>query len=87
MNEKKIFIENENGESVEFEIVLTFEDPKTKYKYVVYKDPKADVEEVYAAKYEEIDDKKGNLTQIESDKERDMIKEVLESFYEKTDDE
>lgn len=83
MDEKQIIITDEAGNEIEFEIILTFQDPKTKKNYVVYKDPNA-TEEVMAAEYVEDAEGTGTLHDIETDEEFDMIQEVLNTF---TDDE
>ncbi len=81
MEEKTIVITDENGNAVEFEIILTFQDPKSKKNYVVYKDPES-VEEVMAAEYVEEEDGQGTLLDIETDEEFEMIQEVLNTFTE-----
>jgi uncharacterized protein YrzB (UPF0473 family) len=80
MQDKSLFIKNENGEEEEFEIILTFQDPQTKINYVVYKELFVD-EEVYAARYEENSDISGSLIPIDSEEEFEMIQEVLDSFF------
>lgn len=81
MEEKTIVITDEQGNDVEFEIIMTFQDPESKKNYVVYKDPDS-VDEVMAAEYVEEDDGKGTLLDIETDEEFDMIQEVLNTFTE-----
>ena len=81
MEEKTIVVTDENGNSVEYEIVLTFESPVTGKKYVVYKLPEED-EEVMAAIYEEENDGEGSLIEIETEEEFQMIQDVLDSFME-----
>jgi uncharacterized protein YrzB (UPF0473 family) len=79
MDEKQFIIVDEDGQEVEFEIILTFQDPKTSKNYVVYKEM-ADTDEVMAAEYVEKENGTGTLLEIESDEEFDMIQEVLDTF-------
>lgn len=85
MDEKQIIITDEAGNEIEFEIILTFQDPKTSKNYVVYKDPN-EAEEVMAAEYVEDDEGTGTLHDIETDEEFDMIQEVLNTFTEDDED-
>jgi uncharacterized protein YrzB (UPF0473 family) len=75
-----LFIQDEDGNEQEFEIILTFTHPDTSVHYVVYKEL-ADTDEVYAARYEESSDIAGTLQEIDTDEEFDMIQEVLDAFF------
>ena len=79
MDEKQFIILDEEGNEVEFEIILTFQDPKTSKNYVVYKEM-TDTDEVMAAEYVEKENGTGTLLEIETDEEFDMIQEVLDTF-------
>ncbi|MCD6482322.1 MAG: DUF1292 domain-containing protein [Candidatus Izimaplasma sp.] len=80
MEEKEFTVIDEEGNEIEFEVVLTFKNPDTNKSYVVYKLPDEDNEEVFAAIYDEKSKLGGNLTPIETDAEWDTLEEVLNSF-------
>jgi len=77
MKENAIYIQDENGKEVEMNILLTF-DANEKNYVVVY--PNDNEEELYAFTY----DQEGNLYEVESQEELDMVNEVVEA-YEKED--
>lgn len=79
-----LFVKDEDGNEKEMEILFTFEDEERKKNYVVFCDPNAEDDEVFASVY----DAEGNLLPVESDAEWTMIEEVLGAFQEEeTDDE
>ena len=78
MESKSLFVQDENGNEVEMEILFTFEDEAKGKKYVVFVDPNADNDEVFASAY----DDEGNLLPVETDEEWNMIEEVLGAFSE-----
>lgn len=80
MEDKRLFIQNEEGKEVEYEIILTFTNPDTDIKYVVYKEL-GDTDDVFAARYQESTEHDGTLIEIETDEEFEMIQEILDSFY------
>ncbi len=80
MDEKRLYIQDEDGNEVEYEIILTFTNPETGINYVVYQEP-GETDDVLAARYEETTDKAGTLTELESDEEYDMIQEVIDAFF------
>ena len=80
MDTETITIIDEDGTEVLYEIVLTFKSDETNKSYVVYKLPGEDNDEVFASVYEEGNSDGGNLFPIESDKEWDIIEEVLNTF-------
>ena len=82
MEEKKFTVIDEEGKELEYEVVLTFKNPDNEKSYVIYKLPGDENEEVFAAQYDESQKEGGNLKEIETDKEWDMIDEVLNSFLE-----
>lgn len=73
---KVMYVEDENGNEKEMEILFTF-DNKEK-KYVLFKDAKNDTDEIFASCY----DDEGTLTPIETQAEWDMVEEVLGAFIE-----
>jgi uncharacterized protein YrzB (UPF0473 family) len=79
MEDKTLRVIDEQGNEVDYEIVLTFKSDQTKKSYVVYKEP-GDSDEVYAASYDETETDGGNLNPIETDEEWDIIEEVLDTF-------
>lgn len=80
MEDKRLFIQDEQGNEIEYEIVLTFTHPDTNISYVVYKEPEND-EDVFVARYSETSPQEGTLLELESDEEYDMIQEVLDAFF------
>jgi uncharacterized protein YrzB (UPF0473 family) len=86
MEEKNFFVKDDQGNEKEFEIILTFESPETKEKYVIYKEL-GDTDDVMAAIYTETGDGTGNLEDIESEEEFQMVQDVLDAFYDEEDQE
>ena len=84
MEDKTLRVIDEQGNEMDYEIVLTFKSDQTGKSYVVYKEP-GDSDEVYAASYDETETDGGNLNPIETDEEWDIIEEVLETFQEEDD--
>lgn len=80
MDDKTFVVIDEEGNEILYEVVLTFANEEFGKSYVVYKLPGDEHEEVFAAVYDESSETGGNLTQIESDDEWDMVDEVLNSF-------
>ena len=75
MSENSIFITDENGKEVEMKIYLTFDANDKKY-VVVYSEDNED--ELYSFIY----DDNGNLYQVETDEELQMINEVIGAYEE-----
>ena len=75
MKEDSIFITDENGKEVEMKILLTFEANEKKY-VVVYSQDSED--ELYSFIYDE----QGNLYQIETEEELQMVNEVVGAYEE-----
>ena len=75
MKEDSIFITDDNGKEVEMKILLTFEANEKKY-VVVYEENNED--ELYSFVY----DDDGNLYQIETDEELQMVNEVVGAYEE-----
>lgn len=82
MEEKTFTVIDEEGNEVLYEVVLTFKSDETSKSYVIYKLPGEEEEEVFAAIYDEDAKDGGNLIQIESEEEWDMVEEVLNTFLE-----
>jgi uncharacterized protein YrzB (UPF0473 family) len=80
MDEKTFTVIDENGKEIEYEVVLTFKNDEFNKSYVIYKLPGDENEEVFAAIYDESDSSGGDLIQIETEEEWDMVDEVLNSF-------
>lgn len=78
-----LFVKDENGAEKEMEILFTFEDEERKKNYVIFCDPNANDDEVFASVY----DNEGNLLPVETDAEWTMIEEVLGAFQEDGSDE
>lgn len=79
MDDKRFYVQDGDGNEVEYEIVLTFTDPNTNINYVVYKEP-GNSEDVLAARYDETTKEEGTLVPLETDEEYEMIQEVLDAF-------
>ena len=75
MKEDAIYITDENGKEVEMRIFLTFDINDKKY-VLVYNDD--NVDDLYPFIYDE----EGNLYQVESDEELQLIEEVLSAYEE-----
>lgn len=82
MDNETMVVVDEAGEETLFEIVLTFENQEFVKHYVIYKLPGDDNEEVFASSYNPESKDGGELKPIESEKEWDMIEEVLSTFTE-----
>lgn len=80
MEEKTFTVIDENGKEIKYEVVLTFKSEDFDQSYVIYKIPGDESEEVFAAIFDEDKKDGGNLVQIESEEEWNMLEEVLESF-------
>ena len=75
MREDAIYITDENGKEVEMRIFLTFDINDKKY-VLVYNDDNLD--DLYPFIYDE----EGNLYQVESEEELQLIEEVLSAYEE-----
>ena len=73
MSENSIFIIDETGKEVEMKFYLTFDANDKKY-VVVYSEDNLD--ELYSFVYDE----EGNLFQIDSEDELNMVNEVIEAY-------
>ncbi|MBE6153956.1 MAG: DUF1292 domain-containing protein [Firmicutes bacterium] len=87
-NEKERYftVTDNKGVSVEYEILFTFDSDETKKSYIVFTDNNEDEDGsviTYAATYEK-DGEKLNLSDIETEKEWDLIETLLAQIEEKS---
>lgn len=78
LESNSLFVKDEDGTEKEMEILFTFEDEEHHKNYVIFCDPQANDEEVFASAY----DDEGNLLPVETEAEWNMIEEVLGAFQE-----
>ncbi|MGN1345085.1 MAG: DUF1292 domain-containing protein [Traorella sp.] len=78
LDSNTLYIKDENGKEIAYDILFTFENEQTKKQYVVFVDPNDEDGEVFASCYDE----EGNLLPIETDEEWEMVEEVLGAFDE-----
>lgn len=74
MEANKIVVIDDTGKEIEFEVLFTFENDDK--KYVLYFDPNEDEPNLFASVY----DDEGELFEIESPEEWDLVEEVFQSF-------
>ena len=77
MLDDKILVTREDGSEVELTILLTYENEKLGYSYVLYYDENDDSGEVMPFRY---DEKTHELSELETEEEWELANEVLESF-------
>lgn len=77
MLDDKILVTREDGSEVELTILLTYENEKLGYSYVLYYDEKDENGEVLPFRYNE---KTHELSELESEEEWELANEVLEAF-------
>lgn len=88
IKEDTIILTDELGNELTARIILSFESDEFNKSYVVYQMIDGDDDEEYhAASFNPDDGEEGELGQIETDEEWDLIEEVLESFLEDEEDE
>ncbi len=75
-----IYITNSEGEEIEFRILFTFKSDAFHKEYVVYFEE--DNEEIFVSSYIQNEDGGGELNDIETDEEWDMVEEVVNAFLE-----
>lgn len=80
MDAETMVVVDEQGNEQVYEIVLTFKNDEFKKSYVIYKLPGDENDEVFASSFDDQATDGGDLLPIETDKEWDMIEEVLNSF-------
>ena len=77
IDEKKIVIEDGEGNEYEMEILFTYHNDERNKDYVFFYDPK-DPDNVIPMIYDE----DGNLSEIEDDEEYDEVEEVFNAYQE-----
>ncbi len=83
--EKFFTVTDEKGKSTEYEILFTFDSDETKKSYIVFTDNTEDDAgslNTYAATYNK-DGNKLELKDIKTDKEWDLIENLLSQFEDK----
>jgi len=88
VNEKERYftVTDNKGVTMEYEILFTFDSEETKKSYIVFTDNNKDEDGsviTYAATYEKDGDKL-NLSDIETEKEWDLIETLLAQIEEKS---
>lgn len=81
MEANKIVVIDDTGKEIEFEVLFTFENDDK--KYVLYFNPEEDEPNLFASVY----DDEGELFEIESPEEWDLVEEVFQSFVAQQEDE
>ena len=76
MDTDTLFVTTDDGQEVEMKIRFTFDSEEYGKSYVLFYDPQDEEGTVYAMSYDE----EGNLFQVESEQEWEMIQEVFEGF-------
>lgn len=82
LREDTLLLVDELGNELVARIILTFESEEFKKSYVVYQFEDDEDGEYHAASFDPEDGDEGQLGQIETDEEWDLVEEVLESFLE-----
>ncbi|MBQ3021090.1 MAG: DUF1292 domain-containing protein [Bacilli bacterium] len=80
--DNKILIKNQNGESIECDVLFTFDSTETNKSYIVYTDNTKDElgnTKVYANTYDAYSES-GSLGQIETDEEWATIESIFASI-------
>lgn len=78
----KIIVKSSNGESIEYDVLFTFDSDSTDKCYIVYTDNSTDELgniKVYANTFEK-DKEIGNLGEIETDEEWNLIEQIFSSI-------
>lgn len=78
LDSNSLYVTDENGNEKRMEILFTFDNEQNAKHYVVFTDPDAQDDEVFASAYDE----EGSLLPVESDEEWQMIEEVIGAFQE-----
>ncbi|XFA99538.1 DUF1292 domain-containing protein [Candidatus Izemoplasma sp. B36] len=82
MNDDILVVTDELGEELECIIIMTFESEEFDKSYLVYQIKGDETGEFFAASFNPEDGDEGQLYQIETDEEWDLVEEVLENFLE-----
>lgn len=72
----RMTIINDEGQEIEVEIILTFDNDKNGKSYVLFTDPEDPEGNVYAYSYTE----DGEMQEVETEEEWNMCEEVLGAF-------
>jgi uncharacterized protein YrzB (UPF0473 family) len=75
-DQNSLFITDEEGNEIQMEIVLTFENPDTNKQYVLFKEPGTNNDNVFAYEYDE----EGNLNEIDDPAAFEMCEEILSAY-------
>ncbi len=78
--ETDLIINLEDGTEMLCEILFTFESAEYDKSYVLYTPKDGESEMVYASSYQEIESGIGELEEVKTDGEWDMIEEILATF-------
>lgn len=81
MDANKIKVIDDEGNELEFEVLFTFDGENDK-KYVLYFDPEQEEMNVFASVF----DAEGNLFEVETPEEWEMVEEVFQSFVAESSD-
>jgi uncharacterized protein YrzB (UPF0473 family) len=84
--EEVLIVTDEKGEELECVIIMTFESEEFEKSYVVYQVKGDESGEFFAASFNPDDGEEGQLLQIETDAEWELVEEVLENFLEDEDE-
>lgn len=76
LDENCLYVQDEHGVERKMTILFTFDNPEGDKHYVVFQDPEADDDQVYASRYTD----EGELLPIESEDEWNMVEEVIGAF-------
>mgnify|MGYP006306428989 CR=1 FL=1 len=87
IKEDTLILTDELGNEMVARIILTFESEAFEKSYVVYQLEDDENGEYHAASFDPEDGDEGQLGQIETDEEWDLVEEVLESFLDEEDEE
>lgn len=86
MEDGMFVVTDENGQELECVIVMTFDSDEFEKSYIVYQVKDDESGEYFAATFDPEDGEEGQLGQIETDAEWDLVEEVLENFLEEEDE-
>ena len=82
MDTNTIQVIDDNGNTIEYQVLFTFDSDETGKKYVLYYNANDEEPQVYSSIY----DDEGNLYPIETPEEWDMVEEVFNSFISQNED-
>lgn len=82
MDTNQIVVTDDQGNEHALEVLFTFNSDETGKKYVLYYDPKEEQPTVFASSF----DDEGQLYEVESPEEWEMIEEVFQSFVAQDDE-